>query len=157
MNDWLRQNPALPPPAFAVFFVLLWLVICFIVSLMSGWSSLAQQYRTERPFPAHTRRFQRGVMRWTAKYNGVLTVGSDSEGIYLGVLFLFRLGHPPLFIPWRDVQIGEPTSWFFIMVQTLKLGPDQIPLRLRESLVDFLRAGRDTGELASPDSYPKGF
>ena len=98
MAEWIQQNPSLAPVAFAAFFVGLWLVMGFVISLMGGWWSLAERYRTDRPFPAHVRRFQRGQMRFMINYNGVLTVASDAEGVYLGMMFLFRLGHPPLFV-----------------------------------------------------------
>jgi hypothetical protein len=77
-------------------------------------------------------------------YNNVLTVASDSEGIYLGVLFLFRIAHPPLFIPWSEIEIETPQKKFFVSVQKLRLGPDRIPLRLRTKLVEFLQSEKRT-------------
>jgi hypothetical protein len=37
-------------------------------------------------------------------YGGSLNIYSSPEGLYLSVLFPFRLGHPPLFIPWDAVR-----------------------------------------------------
>jgi hypothetical protein len=45
------------------------------------------------------RSFQAGRIG-EAKYNGVLRIAHDPFGLYLSVMFLFRVGHPPLFIPW---------------------------------------------------------
>ena len=104
----MQQNPALVPVAAAAFFVGVWVVAVVLVSLLSGWWGLAEQYRTETPFPAHMRRFQRGQMRWRTNYGNILTVASDSRGLYLSVMFLFRLGHPPLFIPWADISFEDP-------------------------------------------------
>lgn len=158
MAEWMQQNPALVPVAAAAFFVGVWVVAVVLVSLLSGWWGLAEQYRTETPFPAHMRRFQRGQMRWRTNYGNILTVASDSRGLYLSVMFLFRLGHPPLFIPWADISFEDPNLWLFFSMQRLRLGPDRIPLRLRESLVDFLRAGRETSGLESQENpYPAGF
>ena len=158
MAEWMQQNPALVPVAAAAFFVGVWVVAVVLVSLLSGWWGLAEQYRTETPFPARMRRFQRGQMRWRTNYGNILTVVSDSRGLYLSVMFLFRLGHPPLFISWADISFEDPNLWLFFSMQRLRLGPDRIPLRLRESLVDFLRAGRETSGLESQENpYPAGF
>jgi hypothetical protein len=129
--------------AFAVFFVTLWTLVCFLIAAISGWQSLAKRYRTEREFPAHRRGLQSAQMRMRAGYNNILTVGSDAEGIYLDVLILFRPGHPRLFIPWTEVQAEEPTRWLFLAMRTLRLGPDGIPLKVRMKLADFLLQARD--------------
>ena len=34
----------------------------------------------------------------------IYTLGSSYKGLYLAVLFPFRIGHPPLLIPWRDIK-----------------------------------------------------
>jgi hypothetical protein len=34
-------------------------------------------------------------------------IGSDPVGLHLAVLFPFRPGHPPLFIPWSEVSVRE--------------------------------------------------
>src|SRR5260370_41126223 len=100
MEEIARQSPALCPAAFAAFFIVLWVAGGCIGSMVGGWWGLAQRYRTERSSPKHRRRMQSGQMRSAVGYNNVLTLASDPEGFYLGVMFLFRLGHPRLFIPW---------------------------------------------------------
>lgn len=81
-------------------------------------------------------------MRAGIGYNNVLTLASDPEGLYLGVMILFRMGHPNLFVTWSEIEFEEPKQWLFYKVQTLRLGPDRTPLRLRVSLVDFLLVGK---------------
>jgi hypothetical protein len=89
-------------------------------------------------------------MRRLTGYRHVLNVGSDRIGVYLGVLFLFRVGHPPLFIPWTDIIVEQPKTWFFFRVQTMRLGPNEIPLKLRRSVVEFLLEGKGSnGHLVS--------
>lgn len=36
-----------------------------------------------------------------------LTIGVNSEGVYLSMFVLFRIAAPPLFIPWADVFAEE--------------------------------------------------
>ena len=142
MQDFAAQHPSFWAAGFPIYFVALWLGVSFLISLAGGWWGLSKQYRTERTFPAHKKSFQRGQMRGTTAYNGVLTLGSDAEGVYLGVMFLFRCAHPPLFIPWSDVEVEAPTRYFFLRVQKLRLGPNRILLMLREPLAEFLLAER---------------
>jgi hypothetical protein len=124
--------------AFAAYFLVVGVVSCLLIARFGGWSTLAARYRTERPLPAHQRRFQSGRMRTTISYNNILTVASDEQGIVLGMPFFMRLAHPQLSIPWAEIEIEEPKRWFFLSVQTLILGTDRVPLRLRASLVNFL-------------------
>ncbi len=52
-------------------------------------------------------------MRWGVNYNGLITIGVNSLGVYLSVFFLFRPGHPPLFIPFGEIAATrENTRWF---------------------------------------------
>ena len=119
-------------------FIPLWLTVGYLVSLLSGWQSLADRYKTDRPFSSHKKWLQSAQMRFGVGYNNVLTAASDAEGIYLGVLVLFRMGHPPLFIPWSDIGLDEPRRFLFMKSRKFRLGPDGIPLRVREPLAQFL-------------------
>jgi hypothetical protein len=80
MQQFLDQNPGVLS---AGFFLLLWLTIGFVVAAIGGWRSLGERYRTDREFPSHKRWMQTAQMRFLTGYNHVLTVASDSEGIYL--------------------------------------------------------------------------
>jgi hypothetical protein len=71
-------------------------------------------------------------MRWSPDYNGCLTIGANVRGLYLGVLFLSRVGHSPSFMPWSDVQMavhkGPIFTYFhftFPRVSGVVLGVDQ--------------------------------
>jgi hypothetical protein len=44
-------------------------------------------------------------MRWIAGYGNCLTVGASPDGFYLAISPLFRFRHPPLLIPWTEVEI----------------------------------------------------
>jgi hypothetical protein len=132
---------------FAAYFLVIGVAACLLIARFGGWSALAARYRTERLFPAHQRRFQSGRMRTSISYNNILTVASDQQGIILGLPFFLRLAHPRLFIPWAEIEIEEPTQWFFLSVQTLLLGPERVPLRLRTSLVDFLLKAKAVSDL----------
>ncbi len=37
-------------------------------------------------------------------YNSVLTIHVSPEGLHLAVMKIFRLGHPPILIPWAEIH-----------------------------------------------------
>lgn len=94
----------------------LWCASCFAASVLGGWHSLARRYRQLRPFSGQRWRFCSGSMG-LANYSLCLTLGANPEGLSLAVLLPLRLGHPPLFIPWSEVESVEPHRFlFFSMV-----------------------------------------
>lgn len=142
MQEFVNQHPALFILAIAAFFLLTSVVAMGGVAVVGGWRSLAGRYRTERELPEHRRSLQRAQMRLGTNYNNILTLGSDADGLYMAMPKLLSLGHPRLFIPWSEIQVEEPQRWFFFMTRRLRLGPDRIPLRVREALADFLLEAR---------------
>jgi len=141
MQEIVSQYPRLVAITVIAMALIVWMAL--VLSWLSGWRSLAKRYRTEREFPAHRRRMQTATMRGGIGYNFIVTLASDAEGLYLGLPAIFRLGQPPLFIPWADVSVDEPKQLRLVMLSTLWLGPDGIPLRVRTSLVEFLLAGKN--------------
>jgi hypothetical protein len=95
-----------------VFFPVLWLGVSFVIAQIGGWAVLAQVYHFTGEFRDERWSFQSAKMRWGASYNSVLTAGANPEGLYLVPLFLFRFGHPPLFIPWHDISVKQ-TGFIF--------------------------------------------
>lgn len=101
------------PLYFVPFFVARWIAVGFAVAQMSGWGELSRCYRSGNPFEGRRWSFRSGRMRLTMRYSNCLTVGASTQGLYLAVSFLFRVGHPPLFIPWQDVSVKSgKTLWW---------------------------------------------
>src|SRR4029077_127484 len=95
-----------------VAFACLWCAIGWMVAQF-GWSTLAAKYRTDRQPPAEIYSFCSGTINWFANYRGVLKLGFMPEGLYLSVIALFRIGHPPLLIPWSDIKVLPNSGVFF--------------------------------------------
>lgn len=110
------MNPALPVLFALVLVLALWCAICFVSSALGGWRSLARHYRQLRPFGGKRWHFSSGSMG-LASYSFFLTVGASQEGLFLAVPFPLRIGHPPLFIPWSEVEIEPHRFLFFAMVR----------------------------------------
>jgi hypothetical protein len=106
------------PFLFPLFFIGMWMAVGFFIALIGGWQSLAEKYGAGASEFAGQRWFMcSGAMRGSAHYNNVLTIGADARGLYLGVMFLFRFGHPPLYITWADITVTERKGWVFSYVE----------------------------------------
>ncbi len=137
----MQQLTAQHPIWFAVSslllaFTVIW-IFGFVISCISGWRRLANRFLTDRDFPLHKRRFQSASMRLLMGYNNALTLASDVEGVYAGMT-IFIPGHPRLFVPWTDVRVDSSRTFMWRTVRTLSLGPDAIPLTVREGTAQFL-------------------
>lgn len=89
--------------AFPVVFVTLWVAIVWILSVLGGWSAVADRHAaTGRPDgPTFG-----GVnaMFGLVSYSYVLTVVVATEGLYVETQRFFRIGHRPLLIPWSEIR-----------------------------------------------------
>ncbi len=97
--------------AFIVVFSGLWSGITYMISHFSGWHHLATLYRT---LPLKEG-FYTGVYGRIgfANYNGVLRLGFSEKGMYLHVMPLFKLGHPPLLLPWTALKDVRREAFLF--------------------------------------------
>ncbi len=79
-------------------------------------------------------------MRWTSHYGNCLTIGADTAGLKLSVLFPFRPGHPPLFIPWSEISVTRRRNLLFVRQVKLLLGQEeQIPFVISGGLADRIQ------------------
>ena len=68
---------------------------------------------------------QSGRLGWV-NYNSCLTIHSGPEGIRLAVWAPFRLGHPPLFIPWSAMHKATTKRLFWMETVSVELGSPKI-------------------------------
>lgn len=121
-------------------FVAAWAIMFTLISRVGGWALVAEQYRCQETFTGATWSFQKGQMRWMVGYNNCLTVGADPRGLYISILFPFRLGHPPLFIPWRDISRASKKVLWINFIE-LRLGREvPIPFRISYPLAQKLKS-----------------
>jgi len=133
------MDPSDSPLLVIAFFVVIWVVVSFVISKVSGWANLAGNYSSPNPFEGRCWRFQSAQMRWMSNYNNCLTVGANQQGLYLSIFIIMRIGHPPLFIPWRDISVTRKKIFWFRMVE-LGIGREtRLPFRIREKLANLLR------------------
>jgi hypothetical protein len=108
----MTQQPDLPFPFWFPFAVLgLWTVGSFLAAEKSDWRLLARKYRAAaRP---EGQSFRRQVYRVGAvPESGVTQLVIAARGLYLAPLLPFRLGRPPMLVPWSAiVGVVSGRSW----------------------------------------------
>ena len=108
------MNWTLLIPLIIAGYAALWVGISLLIAKVSGWSALAERYRTDPAmFTGWKTGFQSGRMRVWTRYGGALTVGANGMGFYLAVLAIFRAGHPPLFVPWHAIDVTQGTRFIY--------------------------------------------
>lgn len=123
---------------FMFIFPLFWMGITFLIGQLSGWGHLASRFQTNQIFPDNTKHFQYGRMGFS-NYNGTLRVGLSREGLFLGVFWMFRVGHPDLFIPWSEIsEITPQETWFFGKVYHLKISSTNSTITLSGKSLEYL-------------------
>jgi hypothetical protein len=119
--------------------------ISSLIGLLSGWHKLSERFRAESepygeihgagPF------FYYVQMCYRVNYGSLIRVIAANDALYLSALFPFRIGHPPLCIPWKEIQLSRIRS-FLRRYVVLTLGEEErIPMRISE------RMGRKLGIL----------
>jgi hypothetical protein len=137
LQDFLNKYPLV----FIPFFVLLWCGILFLIAVFSGWVTLSRRFRLTSVFTGPTWEFRSAYMRWTSRCGNCLSIGADTAGLKLSVFFLFRPGHPPLFVPWGEISVARRRDFLFIRRVKLLLGrEEQIPFVISGGLADRIQA-----------------
>jgi len=153
MQSTSQFNPLWLLPIFPAFFIILWCSISFLISRLSGWSTLSNRFSSALPFSGQTWNWQSARMRLGTNYGSSLIVGADPSGIFLATIFLFRIGHAPLLLPWHEVSIRRDWQVLNFRYLELTLGrEEQIPFRVNGRLADRLRTAAGTVGRSSPQA-----
>ena len=99
------------PYAFPIFFLTLWCGSSFFVGWMSGWFALSRRFTKQSDPYGETRSagpfFYTVYTRFWSHYSSVIRLVATKDALYFSVLFLFRIGHPPLCIPWNEIVVRQ--------------------------------------------------
>lgn len=117
--DWQLLLIAIP------LFFGFWSLVMAMASLIGGWNELAKRYRREEikfsirdERPAERFRWaslKMGPTYFPTNYGNCTTIDLSESGLGLNVALFFRPMHPPLLIPWTDIescQLGKEL-WIF--------------------------------------------
>jgi hypothetical protein len=86
--------------------------------------------------------------RYWSHYSFIIRMTAAEDALYLSVLLILRIGHPPLRIPWNEIQLSK-TTYFMQPLILLTLGEqERIPMRISE---------RMARKLGIPERIPASF
>ena len=120
-------------------FAFSWFFTGAAVSRMTGWHRLAQRFTFQGEVPSQLWRFKSATARYGSHYNNCLTIGASPAGLYMAMPWLFRVGHPPLFIPWNEITIYRAKVLFWNVVRFQFGREAPITFGFREDLADQIR------------------
>jgi len=115
-----------------------WCIGTFLGSVGSGWHALSRRFRAEPESRGKWRvispfSFSVRLRRW-ADYSSFIRIANEEDALCLGVVFSYRVGHPPLRIPWTEIKIARTTSlWQQFVLLTLG-DQERIPMRITERM-----------------------
>lgn len=115
--------------AFPIFFVGMWSGVCYLIGAIGGWQGLARKYETtkdtqlDQKFTGEYGKF--GI----SNYKYTLTVGFSNNGLFFATNPLFRIGHPPMLIPWSAIRIISDEGYM------LHIKADETNIWLRKKLL----------------------
>ncbi len=89
---------------FAIGFPLFWMAIVTLISRVGGWSELAKRFGSDAPPDGEVFKWCSARLRIFCNYSNCLRVTVSDAGIHIRTLVFFKVGHQPLFIPWRAVH-----------------------------------------------------
>lgn len=132
------MHPAIVLAIFLPIFAAWFCFVSFILSRMSGWAALARRYPCPAAPNCTLHSFQSGRLG-SVRYNSSLDVGLSVSGLYLRVFPLFRFGHPPLLIPWSELNgLRQKKILFWTFVEMDVGRPSITTLTIPMHLVDRL-------------------
>jgi hypothetical protein len=73
---------------------------------VGDWPRLVASYGNRELFIGQKWNFQSLSIN-LVQYSSCVTIGINSTGLYISPFVLFRGGHPPILIPWTELQIEE--------------------------------------------------
>jgi hypothetical protein len=109
-----------------------------LISFITGWHALARRFKEQSEPYGETKIagpffFTVYMRNWT-HYSSVIRLAAAEDALYLSVLFPFRTGHPPLRIPWTEIQFSRTRHlWQSLVVLTLG-NEERIPMRISERM-----------------------
>jgi hypothetical protein len=109
---------------FLVVFPLFWMAVVFLVSRVGGWAGLAKLYAAEMPPRGDAFAMCTARLNMMGNYRNSLNLTVSSSGIHMQPLFIFSVGHEPLFIPWSAVSELNDRKGMFLTTARLHVKSD---------------------------------
>jgi hypothetical protein len=129
---------------FPFFFVGMFILVLFILS-RRGWIDLASHFGYSDYFSGDRIGLTSASINGV-NYNNCLLVKVNEQGIYFKPVFVFRLFHKPILVPWSEIKSIRDKKVLFINLKELVIGEPAIALLQMKPLtvekLEQFRGGR---------------
>jgi hypothetical protein len=126
-------------PLFILFFTSLWCGISLLLSRVGGWARLAERFPAPEPPEGKRFRSQNGRLG-LVNYNRCLTIYISKAGLSLLMTPIFRVGHRPMLIPWKEIHDVDTQRILWAEFVSFQIGsPTMATLRLSKAMFDEAR------------------
>ena len=132
----------------AVLLVSAWATLCLVLARRSGWTKLAAAYGGKTRADSTPRRWQTvRLMPADQLYPYCMTIRLTIDGLYLVPSRLCRFGHPPLLVPWDDIEIFAVETYPADRLYDLKLAAEPtVKLRVGVKAAQYIRRAADNAQ-----------
>ena len=111
---------------FPIFFIGMFVFVIFFLS-KKGWSDLVSQYQFEGNFEGDRVGIISAAINGV-NYNNCLLLKYNHEGFYLRPVFMFRLFHKPILIPWKAIKDIRDKKLLFTQLKELVIGQPTVAI-----------------------------
>lgn len=111
---------------FPIFFIGMFVFVIFFLS-KKGWSDLVSQYQFEGNFEGDRIGIISAAINGV-NYNNCLLLKYNQEGFYLRPVFIFRLFHKPILIPWKAIKDILDKKLLFAQLKELVIGQPTVAI-----------------------------
>ncbi|MBK6780540.1 MAG: hypothetical protein IPG75_13350 [Gemmatimonadetes bacterium] len=133
--------PVVAVPLALLLFAGFWVAVTSLLAHLTGWPALAAEYPGgEEPQGERLRGMVYGFRR--VNENRVTTLVATPKGLYLTPMRLFRLGRPPVLVPWNRVRYEAERSFLWgrwhdidlAGITTMRVAPALLPVLRRHGV-----------------------
>ena len=136
------------PFLFTFLFVGMWVFIVYFLS-NSAWVHLVAKFKFTDQFVGKRIGIISARINYV-NYNNSLILYYNEKGFYLKPVFIFKLFHPPIFIPWNEVQdIYDKKILFFKYKELWVIGhPNYTSITISDSTFKKLESSYQNSKAA---------
>jgi hypothetical protein len=148
IHQFFRDFPILEVPA--VLGIILG--INFVTFRFFGpWRQLASSYGNRSNFVGQKWHFEWVWFNYWGSFSTV-TFGVNNTGLYMAPWFVFRGGHPPIVIPWEELQIEKKWWWFSIVYNLRTKAHPQMRIYIDDGL--FKKLSDNSSHVRDRQNFP---
>jgi hypothetical protein len=124
---------------FPFVFGLFWCGIVSMLSFGGGWHRVAKRFPRQRQ--PQGKRYGSGSGAFGGvNYNGCLIVHASAEGLDIHVWPMFRIAHPPIFLPWTEINNPKPIGFFLSYIRFKAGSPSAGTITLQAKVFEQMPA-----------------